>query len=97
MENRLFLTIDSKGRQKFQEGKKKNSKPAFGTKEWATGNENLIKGCSHDCKYCYAKAMTIQHKRNTRDDWKNEIINQGKSRKCFRKHDGPINSFMTKQ
>jgi DNA repair photolyase len=67
-----------------------NNKPAFGTKEWASRNENLIKGCSHDCKYCYAKAMTIQHKRNTQDDWQNEIVNQGKLTKSFRKHDGLI-------
>jgi DNA repair photolyase len=67
-----------------------NDKSAFGTKEWASRNENLIKGCSHDCKYCYAKAMTIQHKRNTREDWKNEIVNQGKLKKGFRKHDGLI-------
>jgi len=67
-----------------------NNKPEFGTKEWASRNENLIKGCSHDCKYCYAKAMTIQHKHNTKEDWKNEIVNQGKLKKGFRKHDGLI-------
>jgi len=67
-----------------------NDKPEFGTKEWASRNENLIKGCSHDCKYCYAKAMTIQHKKNTREDWKNEIVNQGKLKKGFQKHDGLI-------
>ena len=67
-----------------------NDKPISGTKEWASRTENLIKGCSHDCKYCYAKAMTIQHKRNTREDWKNEIVNQGKLKKGFRKHDGLI-------
>ncbi|MGD0279699.1 MAG: radical SAM protein [Smithella sp.] len=67
-----------------------NDKPAFGTKEWASKNENLIKGCSNDCKYCYAKAMTIQHKKNTQEEWKNEIVNQGKLRKGFRKYDGRI-------
>ena len=67
-----------------------NNKPAFGTTEWAPRNENLIKGCSHDCKYCYAKAMTTQHKHNTKEDWKNEIVNQGKLKKGFRKHDGLI-------
>jgi len=58
-----------------------NNKPAFGTKEWAPRNENLIKGCSHDCKYCYVKAMIIQHKNNTKEDWKNEIVNQDKLKK----------------
>ncbi len=66
------------------------TKIIFGTKEWAGRNENLIKGCSHDCKYCYAKAMNIQHKHNTKDDWKNEIVNQNKLNKGFRKYDGKI-------
>lgn len=65
-------------------------KPAFGTKEWAERNENLIKGCSHDCKYCYAKSMIIQHKNNTKENWSNEIVNQAKLKKGFRKYDGRI-------
>jgi len=28
-----------------------------GTKEWAEFNVNFSKGCSNDCKYCYAKRM----------------------------------------
>jgi DNA repair photolyase len=43
-----------------------NDKPAFGTKEWAEKNENLISGCSHDCKYCYAKSTAIQYKKRQR-------------------------------
>ena len=49
-------------------------KPLTGTKEWAEKNENLISGCAHDCKYCYAKSMTVQYKNNTIDNWKNEVI-----------------------
>ena len=67
-----------------------NDKTPFGTKEWASRNENLIKGCSHDCKYCYAKSMTIQHKHNTKENWSNEIVNQAKLKKGFRKYDGRI-------
>jgi len=28
-----------------------------GTKEWADSNINIYYGCSHNCRYCYAKAM----------------------------------------
>jgi DNA repair photolyase len=28
-----------------------------GTKEWADHNVNCIRGCSNDCRYCYAKIM----------------------------------------
>ena len=34
-------------------------KQVFGTKEWAKYNENFISGCSHDCRYCYAKTMAM--------------------------------------
>lgn len=68
----------------------KESKTPFGTKEWADRNENLIKGCGHDCKYCYAKSMTIRHKHNTKENWRIEIVNQAKLKKGFRKYDGRI-------
>ena len=67
-----------------------NDKTPFGTKEWASRNENLIKGCGHDCKYCYAKSMTIRHKHNTKENWSNESVNQAKLKKGFRKYDGRI-------
>lgn len=53
---------------------KKNAKPNSGTREWAIINCNFINGCSHDCKYCYAKAMAVQYKRKTRDNWKQEEV-----------------------
>jgi len=45
-----------------------DSRSVLGTEEWADENENLINGCSHDCKYCYAKAIAIQYKRVLRQD-----------------------------
>ena len=51
-----------------------NKKTVFGTQEWAKYNENCIKGCSHDCKYCYAKSNAVRFKRNTVDGWKNEVV-----------------------
>ena len=63
-----------KTRQKPQEGITMENKTPFGTKEWASRNENLIKGCGHDCKYCYAKSMAIQYQKKTSDSWKIEVI-----------------------
>ena len=61
-----------------------------GTREWAKSNVNFITGCSNDCKYCYAKAMAIRHKRVKPDDWGTEIIREGDLTKKIRKKDGTI-------
>ena len=45
-----------------------------GTKEWAANNVNCIKGCEHDCRYCYAKAMAVKFGRKTSEDWHREEI-----------------------
>lgn len=34
----------------------KQNKPVFGTHEWASSNHNILDGCQHNCKYCYARA-----------------------------------------
>lgn len=48
------------------------SKPVFGTKEWAHSNENILYGCQHDCRYCYAKAMSPRHGRKI-EDWNTPV------------------------
>jgi len=67
-----------------------NNKHVFGTQEWATHNENLISGCSHDCKYCYAKAISVRMKRKTPENWHVEEVNSKKLTKAFRKRDGKV-------
>lgn len=67
-----------------------NTVNIFGTKEWAKYNENIIYGCSHDCRYCYAKSMAIRFKRKTADTWKEEIVNTSKVSKRFTKKNGRI-------
>jgi len=47
----------------------KNRKITSGTKEWADHNVNLIDGCSHDCRYCYAKKMAVRFGRKTPENW----------------------------
>ena len=67
--------------------KNTNTKIVFGTKEWADENVNIQNGCPNDCRYCYAKAMAVQYKRETRDiqrrraallslDWDIRIVSQ---------------------
>ena len=66
------------------------TKLLFGTKEWAEKNENLISGCSHDCKYCYAKTIAIRMKRKTPSTWSQEVLNHKALSKNFRKQKGTI-------
>lgn len=73
-----------------KEEKEMNEKKVFGTQEWAKQNENCITGCSHDCKYCYAKSNAVRFKRNTIAGWKNEQPMNNKLTKGFRKRTGRI-------
>jgi len=43
-----------------------------GTREWACKTVNCVRGCAHDCRYCYAKAMAICFKRKTPLTWSRE-------------------------
>lgn len=63
-----------------------------GTKEWATSNVNFCLGCSNDCNYCYAKAMSHRFNRKSRDDWKNMELLEHMANKKFRKREGWIMS-----
>jgi ParB/RepB/Spo0J family partition protein len=49
---------------------------AYGTMEWSAHNVNCCTGCSHDCRYCYAKSMAVRFGRLTHDQWKEERIRQ---------------------
>ena len=60
-------------------------KPLFGTKEWSDYNINCVTGCSHDCRYCYAKTMAIRYDRKTPDNWKDEVIRTNQLSKKFMK------------
>jgi DNA repair photolyase len=61
-----------------------------GTKEWATTNVNIYSGCSHDCKYCYAKKMAIRFNRKTEENWKEMELNQAAYKKGYAKRKGRI-------
>lgn len=81
--------IQNLGGATQQNDKSTNNRPT-GTREWAESNVNFITGCSNDCKYCYAKAMAIRHKRVKPDEWEREIIREGDLTKKIGKKDGMI-------
>lgn len=72
----------------FQDRKSEND--VFGTKEWAHHNENCVVGCSHDCKYCYAKSMAARFKRVSANEWKNETLRGNYFNRKFPKRNGII-------
>ena len=61
-----------------------------GTKEWADYNVNCVKGCSNDCRYCYAKMMGKRFGRCTEETWKDMEINEAAVKKNYSKYDGRV-------
>lgn len=65
-------------------------KEVFGTKEWASSNVNFLHGCQHNCRYCYARAMSPRHGKSSAEDWKNPVIRENVLKKKFGKRNGTI-------
>jgi len=61
-----------------------------GTKEWASSNVNIISGCSHNCRYCYAKKLALRFGRKTEDSWKIMELSQEKLHKNYKKRKGRV-------
>jgi len=57
------------------------AKKISGTREWAVHNVNIISGCSHNCRYCYARAMAVQYGRATLESWPVEKLRPAEVRK----------------
>ncbi|MGB3988767.1 MAG: hypothetical protein WBK67_03710 [Minisyncoccales bacterium] len=53
----------------------KQEKEKTGTREWAEHNENCIKGCRNNCRYCYAKGNGKRFGRETDESWPVERYN----------------------
>ena len=66
----------------------KNS--SHGTMEWSVKNFNCCTGCSHDCRYCYAKEMAIRFKQVTAAQWQLEIVRPKDVVKRHKKYDGQV-------
>lgn len=57
------------------------SKSVFGTKEWSDHSLNCSNGCSHNCRYCYAKKMAVRYGRKTKENWNVEEVKYKKTPK----------------
>lgn len=75
---------------KFKINNMKKKKRVFGTTEWASFNYNMINGCTHNCKYCFAKSMAIRFKRKTSETWAEEELNEDAITKHCKKKDGIV-------
>ena len=49
--------------------------------DWADKTINIYKGCSNDCRYCYARAEAVRFNRVKKEEWATEILNQEKFKK----------------
>ncbi|MHA1874962.1 MAG: radical SAM protein [Promethearchaeota archaeon] len=61
-----------------------------GTKEWAESNINFSKGCSNNCKYCYARKMASRF--GWKKDWEKMENKNEMAVKKFAKRKGIIMS-----
>ncbi|HEX9897431.1 MAG TPA: DUF5131 family protein [Dehalococcoidales bacterium] len=61
-----------------------------GTKEWADHNVNCVKGCSNNCRYCYAKMMAKRFGRCTETTWKDMAVNDKTVKTHYGKYKGRV-------
>lgn len=65
-----------------------------GTFEWAESTVNIADGCSHGCRYCYARQAAIVrfHKRSgkTLENWTKVVIDPKRRDKQYGKRSGTI-------
>jgi len=61
-----------------------------GTKEWADHNVNCVKGCSNDCRYCYAKMMAKRFGRCQEHTWRDMVINKNAVDKDYVRYKGRV-------
>ena len=62
-----------------------------GTREWAEATSNIAMGCSHGCRYCYARHMICtRYKKCKVTEWKKMTVNQKKVDAPVRKYNGMV-------
>ena len=70
--------------------KAKPMKSNGGTQEWSVKTVNCCTGCSHDCRYCYAKEMAIRFRQVTAAQWTLERVRQKDVTKRHKKYNGQV-------
>lgn len=66
------------------------SKKISGTKEWSTHSYNCVIGCSHACRYCYAREMAERYKRVKPGEWPTMRVRAKAVLKKHPKYDGTV-------
>jgi len=67
-----------------------------GTAEWAEVNLNIAQGCSHGCRYCYARHNAVtRFKRVEADSWPTEVVDQDRVTKRYGLRAGKTIMFPT--
>ena len=62
-----------------------------GTREWAVQNINFVKGCPHNCRYCYARANALRFGQIKRpEQWQNWSFDPKKVKRRFNKREGNL-------
>ncbi|WP_136806787.1 hypothetical protein [Desulfosediminicola flagellatus] len=52
-------------------------KPIRGTREWAVANVDCCTGCTHDCRYCYARYDAVVKKGQlSSEEWKECLVRE---------------------
>ena len=70
---------------------KSQSTRISGTKEWSNHSVNCISGCSHNCRYCYARSMAHRFGRiKSQDEWADMKVKPAEVTKRRRKLDGRV-------
>ena len=64
-------------------------KTVSGTREWAASSVNVMLGCSHDCRYCYARSAAHRVGR-VKGEWTDEIVQPNLLAKGFGKRKGTV-------
>jgi DNA repair photolyase len=54
-------------------------------RDWADKSINIAKGCSNNCRYCYAREMSVRWNGNKYENWTNEQLNEKVINKGWRK------------
>lgn len=61
-----------------------------GTKEWAKVGKNCLRGCYHNCRYCFAREMAIRFGSATFESWLHPVVMTEQIQKPVHKKKGTI-------
>ena len=85
------MTDNAAGGQKSRPKTLKGSKVKTGTREWSGYSVNIAHGCSHDCRYCYAKYNGIHRFKTVAEGkWPDMKVRQNAVDKAYPRYDDVV-------